>query len=265
MKLPTVRPLVDNFLCRDAGEFWEVVHKTLGHGKGGIFKVFGKVGGEPYYLVLLIDDEKLLGLEAQNVSSGNELTGETALRILKELLNGPLIVDAYPLDEIELKLSIADNVDVYTQTPKVTLEGMLVGRVKEKEPRSATERELYTEEREKEEKRKEEKLKKTEVVLNVPIELDPYFRMMVKRLKNEARAFNANIKRIEIEAREVRYALGAGVGVHSSLKIYVEAPGGVPIRALREHLEKITYEEAGNISSEIEKRVVVSRVDVERA
>ncbi|WP_456478202.1 hypothetical protein, partial [Geoglobus ahangari] len=60
-----------------------------------------------------------------------DLVGSEALSVLKSLMKNPMVVDIYTLDELETKLSIADNVDVYSQTEKVPLSELFGVEVSE--------------------------------------------------------------------------------------------------------------------------------------
>ncbi|WP_297460534.1 hypothetical protein [Thermococcus sp.] len=280
MELPAVKPLVENYLCRNKEEFGNLILKTLQKGKGAFFKIFGKTQGNPYYITVLLDHEKLLAAESENVSAGSSLVGKPAVEILKDILEeGPVIVDAFPLTDVELKMSIVENLEVYNSTPKLKLREICpsIGGVStepsETERGSRTARPMVSTETlstagsnpketaiEKELPSEGPRLKKrrTEVTIRAPVEIDPYFRGMVSRLKGILRNFGIQPNAIEIEAKEVRYALGAGYGIHAIIKITSEEK--LP-QNVREEVERFIYKEAGEISQEIGKRVVISRIE----
>ena len=267
MKLPSVTPLEENILCNGREEFGKLVARTIERGDGAFLKVFGKTDGRAYYVTVLMDDEKILAVEAEDVSAGGSMMGRPALEILKELLDsGPVIADAFPMNDVEIKMSIVENIEVYNSTPKMKLEEIhlkLAGRTPEVlepekptvEPVSPTGGEPKGVVRE----TKEEKPKKPrmEVSIRAPAEVDPYFRGMIRRLKNVLKGFGVELKAVEVDAKEVRYALGAGNAIHATIRL---VPEGNLTRNARGELESFIYKEAGEISKEIGKRVVISQV-----
>jgi len=130
------QPLVDNALITSPTELRDLVKKSLSQGEGGFLKIFVKDSNR-YYITILFDRSKILAAECLVVDSNETLIGTEAVDILRSLLGRVMIADAYVLDEIEVKLSIAENVDIYAQTPKVPLENLTAGampEVPEREP-----------------------------------------------------------------------------------------------------------------------------------
>ncbi len=268
MKLPSVTPLEENFLCRKREEFERLVRRTLGKGSGAFFKVFGKSSGKPYYITVLMDNEKILAAEAEDVGGGSSLRGEAALGILKEILDGgPVIVDAFPMTDVEIKMSIVENLEVYNSTPKMKLTdicpslggetGETIGESRALQRATSSVTPGITGGITVEERPKKKPKPKTEVVIKAPAEVDSYFRGMVRHLMNIVKGFGTDLKRVEVEAKEVRYALGAGSAIHTNLKLITggNLPGNV-----RKELEGFIYREAGEMSNEIGKRIVISRI-----
>jgi len=122
MQLPDKSPLVENVVITSAGEFGDLIKRALSDGKGAFFKIFSKDRNAKYYITVLLDSSKILAAECLLVDSKQTLVGEKAVEILKSLLGRPMVVDVYSLDEIEMKLSIAENLDVYSETPKIPLD-----------------------------------------------------------------------------------------------------------------------------------------------
>ncbi|WP_456367442.1 DUF2226 domain-containing protein [Thermococcus sp.] len=277
MKLPAVRPLEENYLCPTMDKFKELLSKTLSVGNGGVFKLLGKVDGVPYYITILVDDQKILAVEAEDVKSGEKLTGDEALEYLRKIFSGPVIADAYPLDDVGVKMSIVDNIDVYNMTPKVRLREFFGdigiaragGLERPSTPvrgRPSTVEELYStvtkevEEtlKEKTKKAKKPPAQKLELRLNVPPELDPYFRSFVKRLSSYGKSLGLHFRKVSVTVREIRYALGSGVGLNTYITIEAESDSLLPAKRLEEMLREQAYKEAGELSAELKKRVVVS-------
>jgi len=127
MQLPDKAPLVENAVVTSAGELTELVKKALGEGKGAFLKVFAKDKNAKYYATVLFDSSKVLAVECLVVDNKQTLIGEDAVNLLKSLLGRPMVVDVYSLDEIEMKLSIAENLDVYSETPKIPLDEFFSG------------------------------------------------------------------------------------------------------------------------------------------
>ena len=253
MRLPPVTPLEENYLCKNRGEFLELVKRTLSKGGGAFFKVLGKVDGEPYYVTLLIDDEKILAVEVQDVRGGSQLVGKPALELLKEMLEcGPVIADAFPMSDVDVKMSVVENMDVYNATPKMPLREMCPGAV-EKTEEKGEERSPPNIERERKER------VKPEILINVPPQVDAYARRFAGRIVKYANSLGITVKRVKIEAEEVRYALGAGKGIHSTVELEGESKSHLPYQRLKEEIEKFTYREAAELSKALGEKVVVSR------
>nr|WP_324615384.1 hypothetical protein [Thermococcus thioreducens] len=121
MQLPDKQPLIENMVVTSAGELGELIQKGLSKGSGAFLKIFAKDSAGKYYMTILLDRSKILAAECLLVDKKQGLTGEEAITLLKSLIGKPMVVDVYTLDELEIKLSIADNVDVYVQTPKIPL------------------------------------------------------------------------------------------------------------------------------------------------
>ncbi|ASJ04469.1 hypothetical protein [Thermococcus barossii] len=121
MQLPDKQPLMENVVVTSAGELKNLVEKGLSKGNGAFLKIFAKDSSGKYYLTILLDRSKILAAECLLVDKKQNLSGEEAISVLKSLIGKPMVVDVYDLDELEIKLSIADNVDVYVQTPKTSL------------------------------------------------------------------------------------------------------------------------------------------------
>ncbi|GAB6135533.1 DUF2226 domain-containing protein [Thermococcus prieurii] len=127
MQLPDKAPLVENAVVTSAGELTELVKKALSEGKGAFLKIFAKDKNAKYYVTVLFDSSKVLAVECLVVDNKQTLVGEDAVNLLKSLLGRPMVVDVYSLDEIEMKLSIAENLDVYSETPKIPLDEFFSG------------------------------------------------------------------------------------------------------------------------------------------
>ncbi|WP_297490821.1 hypothetical protein [Thermococcus sp.] len=278
MKLPRAKPLEENYLCQTKEDFKELLSKALGMGNGGVFKLLGKVGGVPYYITILVDEQKILAVEAEEVKSGRKLIGDDALGYISKIFNGPVIADAYPLDDIGVKMSVVDNIEAYNRTQRIKLSEFF-GDVQITRARNAplnaeatapqkpsTMEELYSNVTKDVEKALQERTKKAkksppqklELKLNVPVELDPYFRGFVKKLNAYGKSLGLNLRKVSVEAKEIRYALGSGVGVNAYLTIEAESGSMLPAKRLEEMLREQAYREAGELSSELKKRVVVS-------
>ncbi len=129
MQLPDKQPLIENTVVTSAGELEELIKRGISAGNGAFLKVFAKDSSGKYYLTILLDRSKILAAEGLLVDKKQEILGEEAIRVLKSFVGRPMVVDVYSLDELEIKLSIADNVDVYAQTPKVPIAELFTGGV----------------------------------------------------------------------------------------------------------------------------------------
>ena len=129
MQLPDKQPLIENTVVTSAGELEELIKRGISAGNGAFLKVFAKDSSGKYYLTILLDRSKILAAEGLLVDKKQEILGEEAIRVLKSFVGKPMVIDVYSLDELEIKLSIADNVDVYAQTPKVPIAELFTGGV----------------------------------------------------------------------------------------------------------------------------------------
>ncbi|NJD99375.1 hypothetical protein E3E26_06200 [Thermococcus sp. LS1] len=136
MQLPNKQPIMENMVVTSAGELGDLIKKALSEGNGAFLKIFAKDASGKYYMTILFDRSKILAAECLLVDKKQSLIGEEAISVLKSFLGKPMVVDVYTLDELEIKLSIADNVDVYAQTPKIPLNE-LFGEAKEGPPEKA--------------------------------------------------------------------------------------------------------------------------------
>jgi len=121
MQLPKKQSLKENVVVTSKGELKDLVSEALAGSSGAFMKIFGRDSKNKYYVTVLFDRSKVLAVECLVVDERRDLTGEEAISVLKSLMENPMVVDVYALDELETKLSIADNVEVYAQTPKVSL------------------------------------------------------------------------------------------------------------------------------------------------
>ncbi|WP_335755334.1 DUF2226 domain-containing protein [Thermococcus profundus] len=128
MKLPDIKPVKENLVVTSPQELIQEIKETASESGGVFIKLLGKKGSARYYLTVLFDRTKLLAAEGQDVDSNTPVVGDEAVALLNELLKGPVVVDVYPLDEIGVKLSIADNLEVYGQTPKIAIDELLSGK-----------------------------------------------------------------------------------------------------------------------------------------
>lgn len=122
MQLPNKQPLMENVVVTSVGELGGPIQKALSEGSGAFLKIFAKDASGKYYVTVLFDRSKILAAECLLVDKKENLVGEEVIRLLKSFIGKPLVVDVYALDDLEIKLSIADNVDVYVQTPKIPLD-----------------------------------------------------------------------------------------------------------------------------------------------
>jgi hypothetical protein len=126
MKLPDVKPLKENIVVTSPGELLREIQEALSGASSVFIKALGKKGSSRYYLTVLFDSSKVLAAEGQEIESGTVIKGKDAIELLRGMATAPMVVDVYSLDEISTKLSIADNLDIYSETPKVPL-GELFG------------------------------------------------------------------------------------------------------------------------------------------
>jgi len=264
VKLPPVIPLKENYLCSNKEEFAGLMGETVEvSGGGAFFKVFGKVGGKAYYATMLVDNRKILAIEVRDVESGEALMGEVALDRLREMLDsGPVIVDTFPLSDVDVKMSIVDNIDVYNATPKMSLDELCPpapGPVTDASERVEKPREGGSEEIPVANQKPKKKLK---LVVNAPPNIEPYLRPFGNRISKYVKSLGVDISALGIEAKEVRYALGAGVGVHINVRIEGKINSDIDRRNLKETIESFLYREASDLSEEIGKKVVIRGVEL---
>ncbi|NJE26831.1 hypothetical protein E3E22_09445 [Thermococcus sp. MV5] len=159
MQLPRITPIEENIVCTKKGEISELVHNTLSNQEfSGVFlKIFAKDDTEKYYVTLLMDKRKLLASKVSLLSSKTEVIGDESLKILKRIVNYPLVVDIYGLDEIELKISITDNLDIYNATPKIEIDKIFEETIVENKELAKKEKILEKVLKKKEVKKKEPK------------------------------------------------------------------------------------------------------------
>ncbi|WP_456453444.1 hypothetical protein [Thermococcus sp.] len=122
MQLPTGQPVKENIVVTDVQELKSLVRDALSDASGVFLKIFAKDATGKYYLMMLMDRSKLLAVEAMLVDQKSSVVGEKAVELFRSLLDMPMILDIYEFDEISLKLSLADNIDAYSATPKVPLQ-----------------------------------------------------------------------------------------------------------------------------------------------
>ncbi|USG99473.1 hypothetical protein K1720_08095 [Thermococcus argininiproducens] len=157
MQLPRITPIEENIVCTKKDEISELVRNTLSNQEfSGVFlKIFAKDDTEKYYVTLLMDKRKLLASKVSLLSSKTEVIGDESLKILKRIINYPLVIDVYGLDEIELKISITDNLDIYNATPKIEIDKIFEETIVENKELAEKERILEEALKKKEVKKKE--------------------------------------------------------------------------------------------------------------
>ncbi len=124
MKLPDVKPLKENIVVTSPGELLREIQEALSDSSSVFIKALGKKGSSRYYLTVLFDSSKVLAAEGQEIESGTPVKGNDAIELLRGMAAAPMVVDVYSLDEISTKLSIADNLEIYSETPKVPLDDL---------------------------------------------------------------------------------------------------------------------------------------------
>ncbi len=132
MQPPDSRPYKENEVVTSVSELSKIAAEVLSSSSGMFMKVFAKKKSEAYIVNILTDRSKILCIDASTLN-GEKLIGKDALDKLRELMDTPMIVDVYPLDEVGVKLSIADNIDIYNQSPKIPLEELFEIRTARKE------------------------------------------------------------------------------------------------------------------------------------
>ena len=127
-----MQPFKENIVSTGKEDFISLIREALSNANGTFIKIFTKDSSEKYYFTVLMDSSKILAVYGKLLTAGRDVVGKEALDILQKLLSNPMVVDVYTLDEITLKLSIADNLEIYTNTPKVGIDEFL--GISEKEP-----------------------------------------------------------------------------------------------------------------------------------
>ncbi|NJF25636.1 DUF2226 domain-containing protein [Thermococcus sp. Bubb.Bath] len=127
MKLPDVKPLKENIVVTSPGELLREIQEALSGASSVFIKALGKKGSSRYYITVLFDSSKVLAAEGQEIESGAVVKGNDAIELLRGMAAAPMVIDVYSLDEISTKLSIADNLDIYSETPKVPLDELFGG------------------------------------------------------------------------------------------------------------------------------------------
>ncbi|WP_238982001.1 hypothetical protein [Thermococcus sp. 2319x1] len=124
MQLPNITPLEENVVCTKKQELLDLIYNAFSNSEfSGLFlKMFTKDEKEKYYVTVLLDRKKLLAAQIDLLNSKKKLIGSDSIETLKRIIDYPLVVDLYGLDEVSLKLSITDNLEIYNSTPKVELE-----------------------------------------------------------------------------------------------------------------------------------------------
>lgn len=121
MEPPTKTPLVENAVVTSKMGLSNLIQEALAQGSGVFLKIFSKDSRNKYYITLLLDSSKVLAAEGIVVDTKERHSGDKTVELFKDLLGKPMIVDVYSLDEIELKLAIAENLEAYSETPKVPI------------------------------------------------------------------------------------------------------------------------------------------------
>ncbi len=125
MQLPAEQPVRENIVITEIQELKSIINEVLSNSNGIFLKIFAKDSSGKYYIMMLIDRSKLLAMEAMLVDQNRSVIGDKAFEIFRSLLGRPMVLDVYQLDEIGLKLSLADNIEAYTSTPKVSISELL--------------------------------------------------------------------------------------------------------------------------------------------
>ncbi|MBO8174576.1 MAG: hypothetical protein H0Z18_04895 [Thermococcus sp.] len=125
MQLPKMQPFKENIVSTSKDDFVSLVHEALSNANGTFIKIFTKDSSEKYYFTVLTDSSKILAVYGKLLTTNRDVIGKEALDVLQPLLSNPMVVDIYTLDEITLKLSIADNIEIYSTTPKINIDEFL--------------------------------------------------------------------------------------------------------------------------------------------
>ncbi|WP_324735794.1 hypothetical protein VFC49_00960 [Thermococcus sp. SY098] len=125
MQLPKMQPFKENIVSTSKDDFVSLIREALADANGAFIKIFTKDSNEKYYFTVLTDNSKILAAYGKFLIENRDVIGKEALDALKLLLSNPMVIDVYTLDEITLKLSIADNIEIYSATPKIGIEEFL--------------------------------------------------------------------------------------------------------------------------------------------
>ncbi|NJE09106.1 hypothetical protein E3E31_11340 [Thermococcus sp. M39] len=125
MQLPKMQPFKENVVSTSKEDFISLVREALSNGSGTFIKIFTKDSSEKYYFTMLTDNSKILATYGKLLTANRDVVGKEALDVLQKLLSNPMVIDVYILDEITLKLSIADNIEIYSNTPKIDIDEFL--------------------------------------------------------------------------------------------------------------------------------------------
>lgn len=121
-----LKPGVENSVCLSAEDLLNTVLSVINSTKarGAYVKIFGKDMEDNYLLEMLVDGSRILAIECSYVQAKKKVVGEEAIKKLAELVELPLIVSVYPLDDNQFRLILANNLEVYSQTPAVPLSSV---------------------------------------------------------------------------------------------------------------------------------------------
>ena len=230
MQLPDKSPFIENAVTTSANELKELIEKALSRGSGAFLKIFAKGSDGKYYITILLDRSKVLAAECLHVDTKQTLSGKDAVRIVKSLVDKPMVVDVYDLDELELKLSVADNIDAYSQTPKTPLEDLFGSAVEVKGQQAATASTPIPGETREETREPQTVARKTQpspgkpqVIVNLTGGDIPEraFQAYAEALLNESKRIKGlNLSKIEFDAN-----VGEGV-VYLNVRVYGTSTGG---------------------------------------
>ncbi len=260
MQPPSSQPYKENEVVTSASELSKIVKNVLSSSDGLFVKIFAKKGPEAYLITILTDRKKVLGIDASKIGGGN-LVGEEALKKFKEIQEGPMVVDVYKLDEVGVKLSIAENIDVYNKSPKVEVGEIFggissPGTTKKEEPvkTGGKEEKPSTPQEPVEEKTKTQTREKT--VPEVTIEIkggsipEKAFREYSKAILGDAK----NIRSLKIRRIEFKGEVVGGV-LYLNVYLYGNSEG-----SMREIAEKRMLHSIGKYAPIILKEADVKPV-----
>ncbi len=261
MNLPPVTAIEENILCKNRNELKGLVERTLSKEKGMFLKILGKMDDNSYYVTVLIDDRKLLAIEAKDLKNNADLTGNAAMNVLRGILEGAVVIDVYPLDDIDVKTSVMENIEIYNATPKIPFDDVLSS------PDKATAKNYAPTITPSELERKKNqpsrlKRQRMEIIVDAPIDLDPYIRRLIKGLRSDAKTHGFEFQRVEAHAKEVRYALGSGTAIHTTLEITGKLNNPSSLKRVKEILTSRGYKEAEDIKREIGKGIIITDLEL---